>query len=46
MEQGGTDTSKLKLRYYSDNYRGVDAAYPIKKGDVIITVPNHLVITH
>ena len=39
MEKGGSDFSKLKLRYYSDNYRGVHAKNEIRTGDVVLLVP-------
>jgi len=39
MQNGGADFSKLKLRYYSDNYRGVHASRDIKNGENILIVP-------
>jgi histone-lysine N-methyltransferase SETD3 len=45
MERGGADFSKLKLRYYSENYRGVHASQNIKSGEVILYVPLNQIIT-
>lgn len=45
MEKGGADFSKLKLRYYSENYRGVHASQNIKSGEVILYVPLNQIIT-
>lgn len=39
MIEGGANFDKLKLRYYSDNYRGVHASRDIKNGEVILVVP-------
>jgi hypothetical protein len=33
VRAGGADFSKLKLRYYSENYRGVHASRDIKRGE-------------
>ena len=40
-----SDFSKLKLRYYTENYRGVHAAQTIKNGETVLYVPLHLIIT-
>jgi len=45
MKAQGSDFSKLKLRYYSEDYRGVHAAQPIKSGETILYVPLPLIIT-
>jgi len=39
MEKGGAQFPKLKLRYYSDDYRGVHASTNIQKGETILFVP-------
>lgn len=39
MEEGGAQFDKLKLRYYSENYRGVHAKQDIKNGETILLVP-------
>jgi hypothetical protein len=39
MKAGNADYSKLKLRYYSENYRGVHAARDIENGEMILLVP-------
>jgi|MGYP002636373971 hypothetical protein len=45
MKDGDADFSKLKLRYYSDNYRGVHASRDIKNGETILLVPLKQIIT-
>jgi hypothetical protein len=45
MVAKGADFSKLKLRYYSENYRGVHAATNVKNGEVVLFVPLPLIIT-
>lgn len=45
MSQRGSDFSKLKLRYYAENYRGVHAQQNIKDGETILYVPLPLIIT-
>jgi len=45
MEKGGADFSKLKLRYYSANYRGVHAKNDISSGETILYVPLPMIIT-
>lgn len=45
MKNGGADFSKLKLRYYSDNYRGVHAKQDIKAGETVLLVPLKQIIT-
>lgn len=39
MKDGKADFDKLKLRYYSENYRGVHASRDIKNGEQILLVP-------
>ena len=41
LEQGGSHFEKLKIRYYTADYRGVHAARDIKKGEIILYVPKH-----
>jgi hypothetical protein len=45
MDNGGSDFKKLKLRYYSDDYRGVHANKNIKNGECILYVPLKQIIT-
>lgn len=45
MIEKGSDFSKLKLRYYAENYRGVHALNDIKNGDTVLFVPLPLIIT-
>ena len=33
LKEGGSKFSKVKMRYYSDNYRGVHASQNIKSGE-------------
>lgn len=35
----GATFPKLKMRYYSENYRGVHAVQEIRNGDEILRVP-------
>ncbi len=46
MKKEGADTSKLELRYYSRNYRGVHAVRDIKKGEQILYVPGSLILNY
>ncbi len=39
MKEGGSIFDKLKVRYYTADYRGVHAARDIKKGETILLVP-------
>jgi hypothetical protein len=41
LKEGGSKYDKLKIRYYSADYRGVHAARDIKKGEIILYVPKH-----
>lgn len=45
MRDGGAEFDKLKLRYYSADYRGVHAARDIKCGETILFVPLHELMT-
>lgn len=45
MNNGGADFSKLKLRYYSENYRGVHASQDIHSGETVLYVPKDQIIT-
>jgi hypothetical protein len=45
MKKENADFSKLKLRYYTENYRGVHAAMNIKNGETVLYVPLNLIIT-
>ena len=45
MKKEKSDFSKLKLRYYTENYRGVHAAMNIKNGETVLYVPLDLIIT-
>lgn len=41
MKEGGAHFEKLKLRYYTEDYRGVHASQEIAKGETILYVPLH-----
>ncbi len=45
LKEGGSNFDKLKIRYYSDVYRGVHAAKEIKAGEQILFVPKKQIIT-
>lgn len=45
MQNGGADFSKLKLRYYSENYRGVHASRNIVNGETVLFVPLKQIVT-
>ena len=45
MKSGGAEFNKLKLRYYTEDYRGVHAARNIRKGETILYVPKHQLLT-
>lgn len=40
MRTGGAQFNKMKLRYYSADYRGVHAARDIAEGETILYVPH------
>jgi hypothetical protein len=39
LSDGGSTFDKLKIRFYTADYRGVHAARNIKKGEIILSVP-------
>lgn len=39
LKDGGSKFDKLKIMFYSPDYRGVHAARDIKKGEIILHVP-------
>ena len=39
LKEGGSIFDKLKIRYYTEDYRGVHAARDIKKGETILLIP-------
>jgi histone-lysine N-methyltransferase SETD3 len=45
LKEGGSTYDKLKIRYYSADYRGVHAAKDVKKGDILLYVPLKQIIT-
>ena len=45
LKDGGSKYDKLKIRYYGPDYRGVHASRNIKKGETILYVPLHQIIT-
>jgi protein-histidine N-methyltransferase len=45
LRDGGSQFDKLKIRYYTADYRGVHAARDIKKGETILFVPKEQIIT-
>lgn len=45
LEHGGAKFNKMKMRYYSQGYRGVHARAKIKKGEILLCVPKNLLIT-
>ena len=45
MLAGGALFDKLKIRYYSENHRGVHASRDVKKGETILYVPKSRIIT-
>jgi hypothetical protein len=40
LEQGGAEFSKIKVRYYTEDFRGVHAKQNIKNGDTLLFVPD------
>jgi len=42
---GGANFDKIKMRYYSPDYRGVHARTRIKKNEIFLTIPRNLIIT-
>ena len=45
LADGGSKFDKLKIRYYTEDYRGVHAARDIKKGETILYVSKNQIIT-
>lgn len=45
LKTGGAVFPKLKICYYSENYRGVQALRDIKVKDTLLFVPKNLLIT-
>jgi len=45
LKQGGAQFEKLKLRYYTEDYRGVHAARNIRRGETILYVPKDQLLT-
>ena len=45
LKEGGSIFDKLKIRYYTADYRGVHAARDIKKGETILYIPKEQIIT-
>ena len=45
MKSGGAVFDKIKLRYYSEDYRGVHASRFIKKGETLLYVPFQQLLT-
>jgi protein-histidine N-methyltransferase len=45
LKDGGSQFEKLKIRYYTADYRGVHAARDIKKGETVLFVPKDQIIT-
>ena len=39
LNENGCKFDKLKIRYYTQDYRGVHAAAPIKNGETVVYVP-------
>jgi len=45
MKNGNVDMSKLKLIWQADGHRMMKSASAIKEGDVVITVPENMLLT-
>ena len=45
MKKDGAEFDKLKMRYYAPDYRGVQAAREVHKGETILYVPRKEIIT-
>ena len=44
LHDGGSKYDKLKIRFYTEDYRGVHAARDIRKGETILLVPKQQII--
>ena len=45
MKDGFADVDKLSIKYYGPNFRGIHAAENIKQYDIILFLPEELVLT-
>lgn len=45
LRDSGSKFDKLKLRYYTQDYRGVHAAAPIKNGETVVYIPHDCLLT-
>jgi hypothetical protein len=45
MNSSGVDTSKVKLKYFKPNHRGLVATKDIKKHENILFIPKKLTLT-
>ena len=45
LEEGGAEFSKLKVRYHTENFRGVHASQSIKNGETVLFVPVDKMLT-
>ena len=46
LNENGAKFDKLKLRYYTQDYRGVHAAAPIKNGETVVYIPFDQMLTN
>jgi protein-histidine N-methyltransferase len=46
MQRNGSDTSKLKLEFYDESFRGVHAKEDIKKNEIILFVPRSQIVAY
>eukprot|EP00826_Nyctotherus_ovalis_P039605 TRINITY_DN381_c0_g1_i1.p1 TRINITY_DN381_c0_g1~~TRINITY_DN381_c0_g1_i1.p1 ORF type:complete len:477 (+),score=178.23 TRINITY_DN381_c0_g1_i1:513-1943(+) len=45
LRDGGAKFDKVKMRYYSADYRGVHAKLRVRKNEVLVFIPKDLIIT-
>ena len=45
MAKGGSEHSKMRLRFYESTHRGVHAACNIKLGDIILKIPENNIVS-